>query len=232
MASVFSAPLRFEFGIAGDETAALLFNSDAAAGRGRGMPVQDVYDVTKSLVSGKALEGMIAYAGLTALVGEGAADRADGVLKIAAFSRPSGDGYLTLTFVLDVEGDKDRRAALQSLFRRLEQSDLAEPLGTDFDMLLRVPLSPFADSKQFLIEELNLYFRRLASNERMHLEQRVLPLLSAQFGFVLEPLDWLEEARQVSSGAEIAAPSASDSSLRQWLRHWLGVAARQPSPDA
>lgn len=99
-------------------------------------------------------------------------------------------------------------------------------------MLLRVALSPFADPKQFLIEELKLYFRRLASNERMHLERRVLPLLSAQFGFALEPLDWLEEARQVSSGAEIAVPSASDSSLRQWLRHWLGVAVRHPNPDA
>ena len=137
--------------------------------------MEDYYDVTESLFSAKANEGMIAFSGF--LTGD-ASSPCEGVLKISAFRRPDGSGYLTLTFVIDLEGGRDGKAGLEARFARADQGTLAERLGPDFDMLLEVPLNPFAESPRFFVDELNLYFTRLAGRERLLLEDRILPVLS------------------------------------------------------
>jgi hypothetical protein len=203
---------------------------------GRRLVVEDVYDVTKSLISTKALEGMLAYTGLTAPDADEADPRIDGVLKVAASCRADGNGYLTLTFVLDVDTETSSCDRLREAFRQLEQADLSEPLGTDFEMLLGVPLDPFTHSKQFLIEELNLYFRHLAGRERLILEGRLLPLLRQRLGLVFEPLEWVDQLVDsrpsiqpgnqpgIRPGIQPMPPQAVGARLRHWVGYWLDVA--------
>lgn len=143
--------------------------------RQRSIRVDDIYDLTESLFSGKAQEDMIAFAGF------GSADSAapcEGVLKISAFRRPDGSGYLTLTFVIDLEGGQDDKRGFEARFSRADQGRLTERLGPNFEMLLEVPLNSFAASPRFFVDEFNLYFKHLSGEEQVLLEERVLPALS------------------------------------------------------
>jgi len=178
--------------------------------------VQESYDVTESLFSAKAREGMIAFAGFESPEAGGVRE---GLLKIAAFTRPDGNGYLTLTFILDLEEAPERTAPWCDLFRRAGQEALAPRLGADFEMLLDVRLNSLAGSAPFHVEEFNLYFRRLAGHQRQYLEDLVIPTLSELLGFVFEPLQWVEETR--ASGPDSVQP---ESALKQSLRRRLGQA--------
>lgn len=170
------------------------------------------YDVAGNVFSGKANEGMIAFAGV-AIPAIDALGVGEGVLKIAAFVRPDGNGYLTLTFVFDLESAPNRDLALKSRFARIEQTVLAARLGADFEMLLAVPLNTFAESAWFYLEELNLYFRCLAGRERWLLEERIVPLLAELLDAQIEPLNWPAAPRR-------DAPELSESSQTNRL---LGV---------
>ena len=179
--------------------------------------MQESYDITESLFSAKAREGMIAFAGFESPEAEGVRE---GLLKIASFTRPDGNGYLTLTFILDLEGAPNRTPPWRDVFRRADQEALASRLGADFEMLLDVPLNPLAGAAPFHVEEFNLYFRRLAGTQRRRLEDAVIPALNELLGFVFEPLDWVEEAR----GADRRNPGHGqpDGVLKQQLRRRLG----------
>jgi len=179
--------------------------------------MEDYYDLTASLFSAKANEGMIAFAGFLA---EDGPFVSEGVLKIAAFRRPDHDGYLTLTFVIDLETDSSRKATWETAFSRATQSALAARLGPDFEMLLEVPLNPFAESPRFFVEELNLYFRRLVGRERQLLEAHILPTLADLVGLRFDALDWLDAPGQASP-EPVQPGSASGSPLREHVKRQL-----------
>lgn len=182
--------------------------------------MQKSYDITQSLFSAKASEGMIAFAGFRASDAENAAG-SEGVLKIAAFTRPDGGGYLTLTFVIDLEGNANQRSELQARFRRVDQDALAARLGSDFEMLIEVPLNTFAETTQFYIEELNLYFHRLAGRERWLLEEQALPMLGQLLNFTFEPLDWVAEMPRRTSPAPVEQPDQMTLSLKQRIKQYF-----------
>lgn len=192
--------------------------------------MQESYDVTESLFSAKANEGMIAFSGFEMRAAAGV-PACQGVLKISAFNRPDGNGYLTLTFLVDLADGPGKRAALAERFRQADQNALAAKLGADFEMLLEMPLNAFADAERFYIEEFNLYFRRLAGRERLLLEGVVMPVLSTLLDVRFDPLDWLtdlaKQASAPSSGPEdegrVQEPSAVDSSLIRVLKQRLGI---------
>jgi hypothetical protein len=186
--------------------------------------VEDCYDLTASLFSAKVNEGMIAFAGFLAADGLTASE---GVLKIAAFRRPDHDGYLTLTFVIDLEADSSLKGTWQRAFSRATQSALAERLGPDFEMLLEVPLNSFAESPRFFVEELNLYFRQLAGRERWLLTEHVIPTLADLVGLRFEALDWLDAPGQTTQSSDAGQPGRpSESRLRQQVKRQLDDASQ------
>ncbi|HAS51457.1 MAG TPA: hypothetical protein DCS21_06850 [Gammaproteobacteria bacterium] len=179
--------------------------------------MEESYDITQSLFSAKASENMLAFVGFNAS-DPAAMEGIEGVLKIAAFTRPEGGGYLTLTFILDLEGDASRYSAWPARFRRVDQEALAARLGPGFEMLIEVPLNPFAESKQFYIEELNLYFQRLAGQEQRLLEDRVIPVLSQLLDFTFDPIDWLAETPGDPWPFDIEPPDWTKLSLQQRIK--------------
>ncbi len=179
--------------------------------------MEESYDITRSLFSAKASENMLAFVGFNA-ADPAAIEGIEGVLKIAAFIRPDGGGYLTLTFILDLEGDARRHAEWPARFRHVDQDALATRLGPDFEMLIEVPLNPFAESTQFYIEELNLYFQRLAGHEQRLLEDRVIPVLSQLLDFTFEPIDWLAKMPGDPWPFDIDPPDWAKLSLKQKIK--------------
>jgi hypothetical protein len=167
--------------------------------------MEESYDITESLLSAKADEGMIAFTGFEMEASEGL-DAREGVLKISAFHRPNGDGYLTLTFLTDLIDDPGHRSALQARFHRADQAALSTRLGRDFEMLLDIPLSVFAAAQRFHVEELNLYFKNLAGRERPLLEAAILPSLADLLGVRFQPIDWVATDETAGTGSQ-ADPS-------------------------
>ncbi len=182
--------------------------------------VDESYDVIESLCASKAEETMIAFAGFQMSAIDGVHDD-EGVLKIATFTRPDSSGYLTLTFLLDLDADPTRKAALKARFGRASQEVLAVGLGADFEMLLDMPLDAFTASTQFYFEEFNLYFQQLAGREREILEQRLMPLLAALLDLRVEPLEWLADAGCSLSSSGVADSGQPESSLTQRVKYHL-----------
>ena len=65
------------------------------------------FDPIKSYLTLKAHEKMIAYVSLRFPM-DGKNRGREGVIKISSFHRPYGGGQLTLTFIIDTEGDEDQ----------------------------------------------------------------------------------------------------------------------------
>lgn len=151
--------------------------------------MEEVYDLMASLLATKANEQMIGFAGFSRQAGpEGPAG--EGIVKVAAFHRPKGSGYLTLTFI------QDRTAGTRALLGKLDQAAFHALLGPDFEMLIEIPLDAFASAPDFLVEELDVYFHHLQGRERRLLETRLLPALSQVCGLEIRPLqDWQPPAR-------------------------------------
>ncbi len=184
------------------------------------MVMQKSYDITQSLFSAKASEGMIAFTGFV-VADVAHPEGGEGVLKIAAFTRPDGGGYLTLTFVVDLEGNAHQRSELQAQFRRVDQEVLTARLGPDFEMLIEVPLNTFAETTQFYVEELNLYFCRLAGRERQLLEDLAIPMLSQILGFRFDPLEWVAETPRRTSPASAEHFDQTTLSLKQRIKQYF-----------
>lgn len=178
----------------------------------------EAYDVTESLFAGKADEKMIAFCGFSVPTDAGETP-CDGVLKVASLTRGDHSGYLTLTLIMDTEGDAAQRARLKALFARLEQGRFESDLGGGFEMALAMPLDPFVASKQFYVEELNLYFRDLEGRERTLLDDWIIPALGREFGLRFERLEWLQGLTDERTSHPPEQPETSQP-LGERLRHW------------
>jgi hypothetical protein len=159
-------------------------------------------DAKRTLVLLKGDERMVAFAGFRL-------GAAEGVMKVASFVRGDG-GYLTLTFLIDTQGDSDVRDKLAATFRPLAEGVLQRQLEKDVTMVVSVPLDVLGDVSDYFIEELNIYIRGLEGRERRLLERQILPLVEAVTHATFAPLEWMPE-----QGTE-PATSWLDS-LRKWF---------------
>ncbi len=143
--------------------------------------MDEPYDLKSSLLTSKANELTIGFAGFVK-PGQAGEPDVEGVVKVSAFCRPNGSGYLTLTFVVDHETD-----AAGDLGGTTEGA-LREHLGSNFDMLIDIPLDEFAAPSPYRIKEMDVYFHKLRGQERKLAEGGVFPALSQLLGLQFEPL--------------------------------------------
>ena len=143
--------------------------------------MEEAYDLMEGILASKADEHMMGFAGFSR---EAHSDGGpiEGVLKVSAFHRPDGSGYLTLTFIYD------REQGTGNLLDRPDQEAFRALLGPEFEMLIDIPLNTFADLSNYVVEELDVYFRHLQGRERGVLESILLPALTQLLGLAFKPL--------------------------------------------
>ena len=93
------------------------------------------FDPKKSYLTLKAHEKMIAYASFRFQY-DGQDKGREGVLKISAFHRAYGGGQLTLTFIVDTEGNKALRHRLDELFENITANSVRPHLGASFEKIV------------------------------------------------------------------------------------------------
>lgn len=151
---------------------------------------QLVIDLKKDLKRFKAGENMLGFTGLRLTV---TPDRVlDGVLKIAAQTRPAGGGFLTLTFVVDTCNDAAACTEAETMLARLGTPAAPLALGPGFDYA--EPFSPILeDGGSLYLGELTLFFTALDGLEKVITRRLVLPALEKALPIAFEPVSWWDE---------------------------------------
>jgi hypothetical protein len=178
------------------------------------------FDPRKSYLAVKANEKMIAYVGFVIRFEEDGKSK-EGVVKISSFHRPYGGGYLTLTFMLDKAPGDALKIELSMFGDRITEDALRPHLGKNFEKMVKVDLDVLEETKAWYIEEINIYFHTLAGQEKVLIEEKLLPALECILPCQFDPVEWWPEGRKSEppGGAKIEDPI----SLKKLFKKWFGA---------
>lgn len=178
------------------------------------------FDPRKSYLAVKANEKMIAYVGFAIRLEEDGKTK-EGVVKISSFHRPYGGGYLTLTFIIDEGQDEELKTQLDRLSAQITEDALKPMLGKEFEKMVKVDLDILEETKGWYIEEISVYFRKIAEREKVLVEEKLLPALECILPLKFEVVEWWPEGRAASP------PDGGDSeaqlSLKGIFKKWFGT---------
>jgi hypothetical protein len=177
------------------------------------------FDPKKSYLAVKANEKMIAYVGFNMQLEEGGPKK-EGVVKISSFQRAYGGGYLTLTFIVDRGQDETLSRQLEQIYANLTADTLKPLLGQEFERLVKIDLDLLEEIKGWEVEEINVYFRSVAGQEKTLLESTMLPALEKILPFKFEAVEWWPESREAETAK--ADEIEGNLSLRGLFKKWFG----------
>lgn len=180
--------------------------------------IYDLSTITRSL---KTDEKVIAFTGFS--IDQGNQPGKEGVLKISAYSRPDRSGYLTLTFIMDTEGDWRIQEDLTRHFANINENTLQPHFKEEFETVFRCPIDGLSKSQTWHFEEINIYFKVLNGRERRIIEQHLIPSLEKILPFRFDPVEWWDQQMQVPKPVQPAtgSPQPESGSLKAALIKWL-----------
>ena len=176
------------------------------------------FDPKKSYLAVKAHEKMIAYVGFQVRLGEKGVKK-EGVIKISSFQRPYGGGYITLTFIVDTEEDRELKDHLKQIFNKLEQDSLEPSLGKDVQRLVTVSLDSLEEIPEWYIEELSIHFSSFSERLDVLIEEKLLPALESNLSFAFDPVQWWPADKPAEAPKE--ASLLEHISLKALFRKWF-----------
>ena len=168
--------------------------------------MNEVYDLMGSVLSSKADERMIGFAGFVRSASS-RGQNLEGIVKVAAEHREDGSGYLTLTFIIDREPDASPEKARTRL-GQIDSEALRKRLGPEFEMLIQIPLSEFSASAPFDVEEMDVYFRHLQGHEKRLVETGLFPAFEDLLGLRFEGLQAWRAEKASQAGRLLAEAEA------------------------
>ena len=187
-----------------------------------------VFDIKKSTLALKAGEFMIAFVGFSLSLKNQI--RKEGVLKISAFYRGDAPGYLTLTFIIDTEGDPSILNALEHVFDQLTEESIRPYMGSELREVIMVPLDFVSESHNWFLQEVSLYFEALKNREKLLVEDWVIPAAAACLGLTFETVQWWQGHEDTIQKMTIPATEKLNTitSLKRMFNSWFS----KPLADA
>jgi hypothetical protein len=176
------------------------------------------FDPKKSYLAVKAHEKMIAYVGFDIQFGDDHRSK-DGVIKISSFQRPYGGGYITLTFIVDTENNRELEDHLKHIFNKLTQDCLKPSLGNDLQRLVKVSLDSLEEIPEWYIEELTIHLSSFSERLDVLIEEQLLPALKSCLSFSFDPVEWWPADRPVEEPKEESL--MEHLSLKALFRKWF-----------
>ena len=178
------------------------------------------FDPKKSYLTLKAHEKMIAYVSFRFPI-EGKDTGREGVIKISSFHRPYGGGQLTLTFIIDTEGDEALRHKLDELFGKITDESIRSKLDTSFEKVVKVSLDALAHMQGWYVEEVAIHFRSFEERANVLIEQKLIPVLKKILGIEFENVEWWPEnlVQRPLSQKEID----EHPSVKQLFKRWFNL---------
>jgi hypothetical protein len=176
------------------------------------------FDPKRGYLAIKAHEKMLAFVGFNIRLGENDSLK-EGVIKISSFRRPYGGGYLTLTFIIDTEGDEALKDQLTAVFEKLTDQSIRPKLGEYFERIAKVSLDSLADTREWYIEEVNIYFRSWEERETVVVGEKIIPALESVLPCSFDTLQWWPENQtpRTPTHKEIQAPGSLKALFKNWF---------------
>ncbi|NCC25708.1 MAG: hypothetical protein EOM25_11030 [Deltaproteobacteria bacterium] len=152
---------------------------------------ENVLDLEAELRQLKLDEHCIGFAGFKARL-EGHASPREGLIKISSDTRVDSHGYLTLSFLMDIEGDRALGRDFAKIVGSLKDALLTRHLGPTF---FNVVISELGDerSEDWILMDVDLFFRNLTGREKGLVENQIIPALGKLLGLKIEPPQWFDE---------------------------------------
>jgi len=176
------------------------------------------FDPKKSYLTIKAHEKMIAYASFLIRLEDDGLEK-EGVIKISKFQRPYGGGQLTLTFIINTDGDDQLKVKLNNIFKNLTAESMRPDLGRSFQKLVKVSLSSLTQIKDWYVEEISVHFKSLQERENVLVEEMLIPALESVLPFSFDPVEWWPEnlAPQSLTPREMEKHRSLKSLFKRWF---------------
>ena len=182
----------------------------------------EAFDPKKSYLSIKTHEGIIAFTGFLFHLEETGSEK-EGILKIASFHKAYGGWSLTLTFIVDTGDDSAFKDQLDPWFNQLTEGALREHIGQQLERINKVSLDALAHVEDWYIVEINLHFRSLKGEEKVLVEQELIPALQNILPCTFRPVEWWPAARErQENAAEEGLPDLLTADfLKGLFRRWF-----------
>lgn len=176
------------------------------------------FDPKTSYLAVKAHEKMIAYVGFgTPLGAEG--QPKEGVIKISSFHRPYGGGYITLTFIVDTQNNKELKAHLKQRFDKLNEDSLRPYLGKDMEKTVRVSLDSLEEIPEWYIEEVSIHFKNMEERDDVLIDEKLIPALKSCLSFSFDPVEWWPADKPVAMPKD--ASKMKQMSIKKLFHKWF-----------
>jgi len=178
------------------------------------------FDPKKSYLTLKAHEKMIAYVSFRLPI-DGKDTGREGVIKISSYNRPYGGGQLTLTFIVDTEGNEALKQQLDDLFNRITDESIRSKLGNSFEKVVKVSLDALAHMQGWYVEEVAIHFRSFEERANVLIEEKLIPVLKKILGIEFENVEWWPEnlVQRPLSQKEID----EHPSVKQLFKRWFNL---------
>jgi len=176
------------------------------------------FDPKKSYLAVKAHEKMIAYVGFQVYLGEKGVKK-EGVIKISSLQRPYGGGYITLTFIVDTEDDRELKDHLKQIFGKLTEDSLKPSFGKEMQQLVKVSLDSLEEIPEWYIEELSIHFSSFGERLDVLIDEKLLPALKSSLSFSFDPVEWWPADKPVDSPTESSL--IKQMPLKKLFRKWF-----------
>jgi hypothetical protein len=176
------------------------------------------FDPRTSYLAVKAHEKMIAYVGFGTQFGADDPPK-EGVIKISSFHRPYGGGYITLTFIVDTQNNKELKTHLKQRFDDLSEDSLRPYLGKDMEKTVRVSLDSLEEIPEWYIEEVSVHFKNIEEREDVLIDEKLIPALKSCLSFSFDPVEWWPADKPVEVPKD--ASKMKQISLKKLFRKWF-----------
>ena len=178
------------------------------------------FDPKKSYLTIKSHEKMIAYVSFSMRLEDDDVDK-EGVIKISKFQSPYGGGQLTLTFIINTDGDDKLKASLNNIFSHLTDESMRPNLGRNFEKVIKVSLDSLALIKDWYVEEISIHFRSLEERENVLVEGKLIPALQSVLPFSFDPVEWWPE--NMAPQSLISREIEKQKSVKSIFKKWFGL---------
>jgi len=178
------------------------------------------FDPKKSYLTIKSHEKMIGYVSFSMRLEDDDVDK-EGVIKISKFQSPYGGGQLTLTFIINTDGDDKLKASLNNIFSHLTDESMRPNLGRNFEKVIKVSLDSLAHIKDWYVEEISIHFRSLEERENVLVEGKLIPALQSVLPFSFDPVEWWPE--NMAPQSLISREIEKQKSVKSIFKKWFGL---------
>lgn len=185
--------------------------------------MEQAIDLKREYLAAKIKESPVGFAGfgLTVLGTAQPAQVLDGNLILSSWKRKDGSGYLSLTFVIDAEGDPSLHSAVSLLFEGIRKKGCFAGPGMQFDVMMEAPID-LELSRAWFMDTFTFYSDSVTRLSEQVVERALLPAFEAFLPIRFGPMEWLPK----DQGVPVPAPGVSTGcsnppSISERIRNWL-----------